>query len=544
MSVDGAPGSGSSPPVALPEGPAADEREQELSRLQAELAAARRTVEVLVRRIERETASSPPDRRAFLRAIGQLETTVAARQRDLAEREQYFRALFHQSPDAILALDSRGTILSCNRTAATAFGGDATALLGRPVDRLFGPESGAALTGLLWSGFTGVGDAELEVPPDRRMGFSVARLAGGEVLLVLRDVTQKRRLEEALERARRHAGYGRLASELAVEITNPLSVVMGRLELMLQRPPARSDQLLPILEVLADHCRSIDATVGNLRALGQPRPPRPRRIPVADLVARVVAHASTAMRRVRLDVELSDAAWVHLDPDHGELALRNLMAMIAEGMPRDRRLELRCQQVGAAGVELRLRGEEVRLSPQALEALRQPVGDPMAPVDPGVGLGLAIACVLLSDNGGRVRVIEEPGASLELAIWLPAGAAGAERVRTAPSVLVVDDDQLLCETVSWMLSGRGMVVRTTHTAEEALRHMSVESFDCVLVDLILPGMDGIAFVEQVVQRWPAMAARLVLTTGTDQPAPANVRMLRKPFDRARLLEALSVGQGR
>ena len=516
----------------------------QVARLEAELAAARRTVEVLVARIERQTTGSPPDRRAFLRAIGQLETTVAARQRDLAEREQYFRALFHQSPDAILALDARGTVLSCNRTAALAFGADAASLIGRPVDRLFTPESGAALTGLLWSGFVGVGDAELDVPPDRRMGFSVARLAAGEVLLVLRDVTQRRRLEEALERARRHAGYGRLAAELAVEITNPLSVVMGRLELMQQRPPARTEQLLPILEVLADHCRSIDATVGNLRALGQPRPPRPRLIPVADLVARAVAHASTALRRVRLDVDVADGAWVRMDPDHGELALRNLMAMVAEGMPRDRRLEVVSRATDGTGVQLRLRGEDARLPPQVLEALRQPAGDPMAPVDPGIGLGLAIACVLLADNGGRISLVDVAGGTLELAIWMPAGGADVERQRSAPSVLVVDDDQLLCETVSWMLSGRGMSVRTTRTAEEALRIMNVDAFDCVLVDLILPGMDGISFLDQVVQRWPHMADRLVLTTGTDQPAPNAVRMLRKPFDRARLLDALALGERR
>lgn len=531
-------GGGGPAPGSRPAEASAEPRE-EIARLQAELAAAQRTVDVLVRRLERENASSPPDRRAFLRAIGQLETTVAARQRDLAEREQYFRALFHQSPDAILALDRQGAVLSCNRTAAVAFGAAIVDLIGRPVDRLFAPESGAALTGLLWSGFTGVGDAELEVPPDRRMGFSVARLAGGEVLLVLRDVTQRRRLEEALERARRHAGYGRLAAELAVEITNPLSVVLGRLELMLQRPPSRQDQLVPILEVLADHCRSIDATVGNLRALGQPRPPRPRRLPLADLVARAVAHGSTALRRVRLDVDLADGAWVHVDADHGELALRNLMALVAEGMPRDRRLELRSHRVAGDGVELRLRGEDVRLPPQVMEALRQPAPDPMAPVDPGVGLGLAIAWVLLSENGGRLRVVDEAGGPWELAIWLPAGAADLERAAAVPSVLVVDDDQLLCETVSWMLSGRGMSVRTTRTAEEALRILGVESFDCVLVDLILPGMDGIAFVDQVVQRWPHMADRLVLTTGTDQPAPPTVRMLRKPFDRARLLAALA-----
>jgi len=130
-----------------------------IARLEAEVAAGRRTIDVLVARIEREADARPPDRRAFMRAIGQLKATVAARQRDIADREEYYRALFHQSPDAILALDGDGNVLSCNRTAELTFGRHLAELVGQPVHTLFAPQSGAALTGLLWSGFVGVGDA-------------------------------------------------------------------------------------------------------------------------------------------------------------------------------------------------------------------------------------------------------------------------------------------------------------------------------------------------------------------------------------------------
>ncbi|NOY27994.1 MAG: PAS domain S-box protein, partial [Oligoflexia bacterium] len=244
-----------------------------VAELEAELSASRRTVDVLMARVQREQSVGCTDRRSFLRAIGQLETTVAARRRDLAEREEYYRALFHQSPDAILAVDEQGIVLSCNRTAELTFGQDLARLVGQSVTKLVSAESGASLMGLLWSGFSGVGGAELIAPHGRLLAFSVARLSPTEVLLVLRDVTERRRLEDALEGARRYAGYGRLAAELAAEITNPLSVVLGRLELLQQRPPTSPRQLLPVLEVLAEHCRRIDSTVGNLRALGKPRPP-------------------------------------------------------------------------------------------------------------------------------------------------------------------------------------------------------------------------------------------------------------------------------
>ena len=76
------------------------------------------------------------------------------------------------------------------------------------------------------------------------------------------------------------------------------------------------------------------------------------------------------------------------------------------------------------------------------------------------------------------------------------------------------------------------------TAEEALRVLDRAQFDCILVDLVLPGMDGVQFLDTVRRRWPQLRSRLVLTTGAIDDPPEGVALLRKPFDRSQLLEVV------
>jgi len=214
------------------------------------------------------------------------------------------------------------------------------------------------------------------------------------------------------------------------------------------------------------------------------------------------------------------------------------MLTLADAMPSDRTLDLRLDKRDRRSIKLRIRGEQAHLPPAVVSALGQAQHDRAAPMDPGLGLGLAIAGVLLRDNGGGILAEQDATGQIDLILSLPAQTGPMFQDGAAPVVLVVDDDHLLCETVSWMLSGQGLGVRTTRTAEDALRLLSGTHFDDVLADLLLPGMDGLAFLTEVERRWPEMADHLVLTTGSDFDPGPDTRLLRKPFDRDQLMAAL------
>ena len=106
-------------------------------------------------------------------------------------------------------------------------------------------------------------------------------------------------------------------------------------------------------------------------------------------------------------------------------------------------------------------------------------------------------------------------------------------------ILVVDDDPVICETVSWMISAQGNRAVVVHSAEDALVRIENEQFDVVLTDQRLPGMDGETLLQEIGERWPALTPRTILTSGLLHQPKENRRYLQKPFSREQLAKLLS-----
>ena len=105
-------------------------------------------------------------------------------------------------------------------------------------------------------------------------------------------------------------------------------------------------------------------------------------------------------------------------------------------------------------------------------------------------------------------------------------------------VLVVDDDALLCETVTWMLSMDGHRITDVRSGEEALIRLQTQSFDVAIVDMRLPHMTGLELLAAMESQFSAQADRVVLTSGLlDRPERTNP-YLQKPFTRKDLLDAI------
>ncbi len=99
------------------------------------------------------------------------------------------------------------------------------------------------------------------------------------------------------------------------------------------------------------------------------------------------------------------------------------------------------------------------------------------------------------------------------------GAAGPADV---PTVLIVDDDARIRSVVSRALALEGIATHTAPSAEAALRSLSVTKYDLVLLDLLMPGRDGFAALDDIMSGWPAQAV-LVLSCRSD--AAAKIRSL-------------------
>ncbi len=114
----------------------------------------------------------------------------------------------------------------------------------------------------------------------------------------------------------------------------------------------------------------------------------------------------------------------------------------------------------------------------------------------------------------------------------------------ANSILIVDDDELLCDMIASLLELEGHLVTLAHDGATALALCREGMFDCILLDLVMPRMDGLQFMRVVAHAMPdhppivVMSASVTATIVEEGRDYGACSMIRKPVDRAGLLDAI------
>lgn len=163
----------------------------------------------------------------------------------------------------------------------------------------------------------------------------------------------------------------------------------------------------------------------------------------------------------------------------------------------------------------------------------------------GTGMGLYASRQLLETVGGSITAFSAPSSGTTIRITTPyaetATPARAGRLR-ALRVMVVDDDDELRNDVSQSLSHAGHVLRQATDGADALDLLRQDpDIDVIVTDFSMPRLDGLALIEEVERRHPAIG--VVLITGEpDHPrlASTKTRVIAKPFEVAHLLAQLQL----
>jgi len=180
--------------------------------------------------------------------------------------------------------------------------------------------------------------------------------------------------------------------------------------------------------------------------------------------------------------------------------------------------------------------------------LRARVFDPYFTTKPtgfGTGVGLAMSLGLVEAHGGTLTVECPAEGGAVFTVALPVREVGKTGADTQPvaqtnpgrsSVLIVDDEAEIRETLVQILSGDQHDVVAVGSGREALDRMVAQRFDAILTDMRMPDIDGRALYEEIERRWPRQASRVVFVTGDtlsstlrDYVTDSGRPVIEKPF---------------
>ena len=393
-----------------------------------------------------------------------------------------------------------------------------------------------------------------------------ALMLDGELHLmsVARDIDAWRRAErereelrEALQEAQRLESIARLASGVAHDFNNMLTVIRGFTGLLSKQ--LRDEALRAEVDEI-DHAATRAAELTRqLLAFGRRQVLLPRTVSLSDLVRRM----RKMLRRllpasIAIEVDLAeDDCPVHADPGQLEQVIANLAVNARDAMPAGGTLTLAVR--GASRDErdwviVEVRDDGVGMDDETLARIFEPFFTTKSP-DRGTGLGLSSVDGVVHQSGGFMEVDSAPHQGSSFRIWLPR-ATGAldedtQRQSQIPAVgggehlLVVEDEPSLRRVLDRTLAGLGYRVTTASSAEEALRlagRMDAPP-DAVVTDIVLPGMHGAELARELRHRWPSL--RVLFTSGyAEQSVLASIprgpgsAFLQKVFTPSELLAAV------
>jgi CheY-like chemotaxis protein len=271
---------------------------------------------------------------------------------------------------------------------------------------------------------------------------------------------------------------------------------------------------------------------------------------------------------VEIAVDIADdVAPIIIDANQFELALMNLAVNARDAMPQGGLLTIAGRNATTDRSKLPIgipQGEYVRLTVADTgegmdEATRAKAMEPFFTtkgIGKGTGLGLSMVHGLTAQSGGAMDIASEVGKGTVITLWLPrARAADVVRglpmpeavVETTPRpglrILLVDDDVLVSMNTANMLIDLGHDVLEAHSGVHALRMLESEgTFDAVITDYAMPGMNGLELATKINSKHPQML--VILATGyAELPTELSLAFprLSKPYTQEQLAETLERG---
>ena len=493
-------------------------------------------------------------------------------------QKQYFEELVRNSPVAVVTLDNRHNIVSCNPAFEQLYGYSQRDVIGRNLDELISTEQSRSEAVAITQHVLAEG-AMRSIGQRRRKDGSLVDVevlgvpvrVDGELVGLMglyHDISELSRARRTAEEA--NSAKSQFLANMSHELRTPLNAIIGYSEMVEEEVrDLGHEELGPDLQKIQSAGKHLLALINDILDLSKIEAGKTElfleEFDVADMVRDVATTIKPLVEKNGnvLVVEVTAPGRLRADLTKVRQMLLNLLSNASKFTEQGTiTLAARRQEVGANRpdeVVLTVRDTGIGMTPAQMAKLFEAFSQAEASTSKkygGTGLGLAISRRFAQMMHGDVTVASEPGKGSVFTIRLPADAgepegqsAGAPEQQSGPpahrragSILVIDDDAAARDLVRRFLESEGFSVAEADGGEVGLALAKQLKPDAITLDVLMPGMDGWA-VLAALKADPELAGIpvLMLTMLDDHGlgfALGAAEYLSKPIDRDKLRQIL------
>ncbi|OGL43111.1 MAG: hypothetical protein A2161_15525 [Candidatus Schekmanbacteria bacterium RBG_13_48_7] len=381
-----------------------------------------------------------------------------------------------------------------------------------------------------------------------------------------RDITQHKKIQRRLHQSEKLASLGQLISGIAHELNNPLTSMLGFSELLMDNVELQP-KFQRYLQVINHQSTRAKNIVQNLLAFARQHPAEKISVNLKDMINDTIKlrQYELQVNNITIETYFDDVIpEILADPNQLQEVFLNLLVNAEQAILSERNsgmIRIVCQwNQQLEPVDILFIDNGPGISPEIKDKIFRPFIT-TKPVGKGTGLGLSISHGIIKEHGGSITLKETNGNGACFLIQLP--VLKTEDAKREPesypervidpviclgskSILLIDDEEAILEILSEILELQGHRVTAVRNAMNALNYISKDTFDLILCDIKMPGMNGKQFYREVKNIDFLLAQRIIFTTGDTMGSETQDflrntknRYIGKPF---RIEELLSLIQ--
>lgn len=379
---------------------------------------------------------------------------------------------------------------------------------------------------------------------------------------ISRDITERklaeeerRQLELKAQITSRLASVGEMAAGVAHEINNPLTGITGYAQLLMERKNLPAD-VRSDLEAINDGAQRVAGIVQRLLAFSRQTKPQRKLVDINELIESTLILRAYHLRVSNIDVVTRlapDFLETVVDPGQIQQVLLNLIVNaetemnLAHGKGK---LTITTEKTDKT-IKVSVKDNGPGIKPEIMDRIFDPFFT-TRDVGQGTGLGLSLCYGIVAEHNGKIYAKSQPGKGATFIVELPivtevlpieTAKPKIRKSRNKPkaSILVVDDEAVVTDIAKRVLSADGHRVDTTGNALEALSKIKNKKYDLILLDIKMPGMNGIDLYKRIQRTARPLAQKVVFMTGDIMGADTEKFLARtrashieKPFNSEQL----------